>query len=70
MIQVIYVGILGYYLPLTIMLVAYCRIFYVMKKRMSQINHNRAESRPLANGPLVTDETSSCCMFGEGKMQT
>ncbi len=40
-IKVLYVGILGYYLPLAIMLMAYVRIFYVMKRRLGKITQNK-----------------------------
>ncbi|XP_076061487.1 muscarinic acetylcholine receptor M4-like isoform X2 [Oratosquilla oratoria] len=45
---VLYVGFLGYYSPLFIMLGAYTRIFYVMKKRAAQVKAQTKRSEVTA----------------------
>ncbi|XP_076061486.1 alpha-1A adrenergic receptor-like isoform X1 [Oratosquilla oratoria] len=62
---VLYVGFLGYYSPLFIMLGAYTRIFYVMKKRAAQVKAQTKRSEvTAASNPAETSEGQSSAEGG------
>jgi len=48
-VKVTVIAVLGYYLPLTVMVSSYIRIFVVMKRRSNAIGHNKKQEVPTVN---------------------